>query len=595
MTVDQREKAISASRVLFKIPPYRKVLLYLIAFTFFAGFLIKLYAGNSPAASLVYGGAEGFLLLALPALLAGGISSFYSKQPFKYYAFLGLASAVLAAVVYFIAMASGQVLTGIIVANALVVLLWFITSFITLNQGAKSLALSLLQPFFNIAFLWFWERFGFFESTLPLGSPVIAFLKILVSGGILLLGLWVVFYVINAPAKRNFGVSTVQAVALFFAQWTSGKKEFEQVLAEMGEAVETNIEGIVFANPRGKLKAIFLSPQVHFGPFGNLGGSEFPFLLGEKISSGAKTPCFVFHSTVNHDFNPIYSASHSLIAKTVLEEVKNSRRKSFAKTACFIQGKSGSAGVAGFAFGQNAFLSLSRAPEGTEDIELSMGLALRNAALRNFSQAVVVDRHNSITDGGIFRVGSREYFEFENAVSQISPAVGRKFKMGVDENKLEGFSVENGIAKAGLKTAVFEMGGRKYAIVLIDGNNITPSFRAKALLALKGFGFAWADVFSTDSHSVNRLGGVHNPVGKNLDQEKLAGEIRKSVGRASENLEECGARFYSRRISISVLGGRKQSELISTINSIVAIARILAPAILILSVILVIALLASSA
>ena len=253
--------------------------------------------------------------------------------------------------------------------------------------------------------------------------------------------------------------------------------------------------------------------------------------------------------------------------------------------------------MAAFAFNKNSFLALSRAPESTEDIELSMGVALKNLALRNWNDAIVVDKHNSITDGSIFRMGSKEFFEFQEAVGKSTPAKGgkqTKFKMGVSENPLPQFSLEKGIGRAGLKTAVFEFQGKRYCIILVDGNNILPEFRAKTILALKEFGFAWADVFSTDTHSVNKLGGIHNPIGKSVSHEKLIREIKKSVGEAVGDLEECSAAFFSKRISISVLGGRKQSELISTINSIVAIARVIAPIIFGISIILVLYLLLSS-
>ncbi|HIH20534.1 TPA: DUF2070 family protein [Candidatus Micrarchaeota archaeon] len=594
VAIDQREKAVSVSRMLKPIPRQRKTLINLILATFLAGFAYRLFAGKSLGEALVFGGAEGVLLLGLPALLAASLAWIYERRPFKYYAFIAACAAVLASIGYFIGIATGQVLTGIVVTNALVFVFWFAAAFVGLNLGIKSFPAAFGQAFFNMAFLWFWQKFGVFETGLHIGSIAIAFLQLAIAAGILLLGLWALFYVINAPAKRNFGISTIQAMALFFAQWTTGEKEFEEVLAEMGESVQTNVEGVMFKTKSGKPKALFLSPQVHYGPFGNLGGSEFPTLLSKKISPAIRAPCFVFHSTVIHDFNPVHSSSHALIAKTALEEIARKKETSYASTASFVKEKEGSASVAGFGFRQKAFLTLSRAPESSEDVELSMGIALKNLALREWRDAVIVDRHNSITDGSIFRIGSKEYYEFQDAVGALSPAKESKFKMGVAENTLRDFSIEKGIGQAGLKTAVFEIAGRKYCIVLIDGNNIIPEFRARALLALKDYGFSWADVFSTDTHSVNKLGGVHNPIGKGTDNEKLLREIRKSAGAALEDLQECKAAFFSKRISISVLGGRKQSELTSTINSVVAITRIVAPAILVLSILLVLYLLAFS-
>lgn len=598
MAVDQRERAIGTSRFFIGIPSYRLTLALLLIVTLFAGIAFRVYARNAWSSALVYGGAEGVLLLGLPALFAGTLATIYTKQKFKYYVFIATVSAVLTCVVYFIGFVTNQVLLGIIVANALSILLWYVSTYIGLNQKRKAIFLSVVQAFFNASFLWFWQKYSFIEPTLAIGSLPIAFFKIIISAAILLTGMLVVFYFINAPAKRNFGISTIQALGLFFAQWTSGQKGFEEVLAEMGEPVETRIEGIVFKTKSGKRKAMFLVPQVHFGPFGNVGGSEFPALLSQKISAETKAPCFVYHTTVNHDFNPVYSSTYALIEKKALEQAHNLDRdkKKFSSTFCFVEKKSsGAAKAAAFGFGKNAFLTLTRAPQSTEDIELSLGMALKNLAMRSWDNAIIVDRHNSLTDGSMFRTGAKEYFEFEDAVSKtVPPATQAKFKMGVAENPLDAFTLESGIGKAGMKVAVFESAGKKYGIVLIDGNNIHPPFRSAALLALKDYGFAWADVFSTDTHSVNKLGGVHNPIGKVLNQEKLIAEMRKTVEQALSNTEECEAAFFSERISTSVWGGRKQSELTSTINSVVAIVKVLAPVVLIISIILVVLLLLSS-
>ena len=595
MSVDRREKAISASRVLFTLPPASRTLALMLVFSFAAGFLFRLFLQSPLSSALVYGGSEGILLLALPALLAGAIAaaSSSSRRPFRYYAFVGFAAACLAAIGYFAGIASGQILTAVVAVNAIVVLVWFVAVFLGLNQGLKSVPISFLHAFFNISFLWFWQKIGVIETSVAIGSPVIAFFKIIFSSAILLFGLWAVFFILNAPGKRNFGVSTIEAVALFFAQWTSGKKEFEEVLAEMGEPIETSVEGFVFKRKNGKTQGIFVIPQVHFGPFGNLGGSEFPALMSQKISSETRTPTFVFHTTVNHDLNPVYSSSHAMAAKSVLDSISQKKKTDFSSTASFFSAREGEAGVAGFSFGKNALLTLSRAPESTEDIELPLGMALKNKAERKWDNAGLVDRHNSMTDGYIFGVGNKEYFEFEKAIEKAASLKPKEgfLKAGFAEDPLEGFALNNGIGKAGLKTAVFEIGRKKYCIILIDGNNMLPEFRTSVLLSLKDRKFEWADVFSTDTHSVNNLNGVHNPIGKNTDNGRLIRKIVESAVKAEERLAESGAAFFSKRISISVLGGRRQNELISTVNSIIAIARVIAPVVLLASIVLVVALL----
>jgi len=124
---------------------------------------------------------------------------------------------------------------------------------------------------------------------------------------------------------------------------------------------------------------------------------------------------------------------------------------------------------------------------------------------------------------------------------------------------------------------------------LFDMGSVFPEFRQRVLLALKQFDFDYADVFSTDSHSVNAIGGVHNPVGLNGDTQKLLAEVVACVKSAIEDQEKCSARMFVRRVPVIVLGAKKQSELTSTINSIVAVLKIIAPAVFIASLALVVA------
>ncbi|MCX6768046.1 MAG: DUF2070 family protein [Candidatus Micrarchaeota archaeon] len=600
------QKAVSVTGLIFTLPSYRKTTAYLLAVSFAAGFLLtallSINGSFSLTDALVYGGAEGVLVLALPALVAAALATTMAsrkefRKGFRHFIFIAFASAVLAAAVYIAGVLvtkfwNVELYVPVLLANSLVFILWFTSSYVALNYGRKAVVLSLLQPVANLSFTVLWRA----SDAMGAPSPIVAAGSFIVSTAILLVALWSLFYMINAPARRNFGISGVQAAALFFAQWIKGSKGLEEVLSEMGEKATTLLGVVVFrkrrtqaaAVARGELgggyKAFFVVPHVHFGPFGNLGGSEFPAAISRWVAGKFGAPAFVFHSLTDHDFNPVYSSSVHGVEKALGEMV--ARQKKFSGEASFVFSERDSGRVFGFSFGGKGFLAVSRAPHSTEDIEFPLGVALRNRALKKFSEAVLVDCHNSKTSGHKIESGGGDYFAFEEAIDSLDPGEdGGQLRMGTAVDDLKGFSTTEGIAGAGLRVAVFGVGARKYCLVLIDANNALPAFRAEVLSRLRKFGFDYCDIMTTDSHAVNAVNGTHNPLGMRTSRKALAERIDAAVAQALNDLEPVEAGMAVEKIELEILGSKRSSELISTVNSIVAVTKITAPAVFVLSVV----------
>ncbi len=615
-------QASSLARIFFSVPSPRLSVAYLLVVSFAAGFLSRfLYAPGGLASVFLYGGADGILLLAFPALFAAVFSTaFLSRKEFgkgfKYNVFLSLASAVLASVIYFVGLVAenfwgARVDVGlfVLVANALVFILWFVASFIAFNAGWKAFVSSFFQPFFNLSFLFLWTRFTALETSFAVENPVLGLFKLFVAAMIMLLALWAFFFIVNAPWKRNLGVSALQASTLYFAQFLRGSKDFERLLNEISESVSVPVSIFAFRKSvkksvgrrvgvaGGKLKALFVVPALHFGPFGNVGGSEYPALVSRELEKRFRAPTFVFHALVNHDLNPVYSSDYVKVASVAGELVEKSlKERGWLRKACFASASSGYSNVSSFVFGERGadagFASVSRAPESTDDFDYALGLALHNALLKRYAQGVVVDRHNSLRLGGVEKIyaGSSAFEDYETVVEVLRvPNQRKRFALGVASDSLEGFSVKHGIAGMGLRVAVFRIAGRKHCIVLVDGNNATPEFRGKLVALLKKrFGFSFVDLFTTDTHAVNSLSAVDNPLPSLAGERALLERVEASAARAIKDLEDCEAFFASKKTSFSVLGSERESEFLATINSVIAVAKIIAPLILFASIALVV-------
>ncbi|MBI2445826.1 DUF2070 family protein [Candidatus Micrarchaeota archaeon] len=588
MVKDSRGKMISLSNMLVELPSSRILTAYLLVVSVVAGFLMQLFRTADPLQAAFYGSAHGFWVLFLPALLTYGLLSYAIKKHFDAYA---LASALLVTSL----VASGYVLgslvqglfgsglyTAVLVVNAASVAAWLIALRVVLSAGPRmALALCGAHAVFNLAALVVWNGFGLIAG-LGVSVSSLSLLQFVLSAGILLLALGALVYVLNAPSERNFGVSTTEALALFFAQWVHGEQGLEDFFGGFGQKVRTWIGAVAFRRKDGSLKAAFLVPQIHFGPFGNLGSSRLPQQLSDYFRREFESEAFTFHGLVNHDMNLVHSREAEVVAQQFGDLVRTARP--YASAAFLDLRQVGETRVAALGFGRSAWISLTRAPHSTEDFDLGAGLALRNLALRRFDEALVVDRHNSLTNGEMFDVGSDVYNRYVDAVESLRVQSGGSLRLGVASDSLPEFSIPDGIGGAGLKVAVFSMGRKKACVVLVDGNNAVPDFRAKVLKRLEPFGFDLVDLYTSDTHSVNTIGGIHNPVGARLDRVLLMDRIVAAVRLALDDLEPVKAAVSARRIDVSVLGVQRQAELLSTINAIVSVAKVVAPLVFLISI-----------
>ena len=95
-------------------------------------------------------------------------------------------------------------------------------------------------------------------------------------------------------------------MSYLFSAWLYHNKDMEKAFEQVGENAKTLISVMGFK--RRNDTVFFVTPYVHYGPFGNLGGSEFSHLIAEAIDEAHKSRTFVFHGTVTHDLNPVARA-----------------------------------------------------------------------------------------------------------------------------------------------------------------------------------------------------------------------------------------------------------------------------------------------
>jgi len=575
-------RAVNLTSYLITLPPATHIVIAMLAFGLAFGFAINVGNARPLEASIL----DGLVLLALPALITSVVVKLMArKMPYRRIA----ATALGGEIVYCIAYAAGTLLVGVnpflaqfvvLVGAALVFVFWYVIARFVFILKYRSILFAIIQLILYLTFLASDQALHVTNGPLMDMAP-----KFFIAAFILLGALLIFFFIINAPMKKNLGLSSTDAVSLFFSQWLYHNKDLEKAFDQVGEPVKTVLSIMGFK--RKSDTVFFVTPCVHFGPFGNLGGSEFSYLIAEEMDRKHGSKTFVFHGTVTHDLNPVSSSQISNVLGAVDDALEKAAYTE-AKISLAL-GDEKECRAQALVINDAAMVGLSRAPEVTEDINFGLGLALMGEAERHVATSMVVDQHNAET-GEItsFEPGSLAGFGYMNAIRDAltKKSAKKPLKVGVAFRSVE----STVMGKAGIKVAVFST-SPEYVIVLLDSNGVTPQFRDRLESEVKETGKKLgrefvAGIYTTDTHQTNMVRGVLNPLKE--EGETLAA-VRSACEDAFADMQE--AKFFAdkRWFDIRVLGARQSIEVISTVNSIVAVAKITLPLVFIGSILLLLA------
>ena len=598
--MSSENKLVSLTKYIMTLPPTRISLFSMVFLSFIIGciaFLLAPSANDSILYSIVYGGSTGFLIFGLMSIMGGGltqpmVNSFKGRHmKMKQSMFLALASMMIVGVIYLIGSVVSVFTVNNYVLNALIfgcviafafrtLVIWG-TSNISL---LKSVVISVVQPALILSML---VVISFLTSvTTNMGdfSIIAITVKIVIASVILVIAIYSFVAVIESPMRKNLGVGGLELLSLALAHITEGSPAMETLFEDIGEPIDT-LTGIFSFKGKNGVKAIFLSPCVHPGPLGNIGGGNMPTILSSKFD----TFTMVSHGPSTHDFNPVASKEINKIEKVVKEALNDMDYSESASK--FFRVENEGAVIGAQYFGKNLLMLATFAPDGFDDIDFGVGLALMNLAKASCEaqNVVLVDCHNSFKgEGGRVLPGNKEVFELMGAVEKLkAPEQENGIKVGCSSDPLDNISKEDGIGQSGVKVMVIEVGSQKTAYVLLDANNMVIGFRGVILEKVKSLGLDHAEVMTTDTHFVNTMSGGHNPVGTKMQDEIING-ILKCTKEALNDLEDVSVGCKVANIKdIKTFGPLNATELVTTISSIVAVSRIFAPLVFLLALLFV--------
>lgn len=583
------------SKYLKTLPKTKYSIIGMMIISFLMGsayYLIDLVPNVGIIEDFIYGGLFGFAVLGISSIMSGALNQQVIKSlhginlKIKHSMFLsGLSMFILGAIIILGCIISRLINIDIFI-NSMLFACVLIYGFNTLVFWATSKVrftiaaiTGLIQPALIIA-MYISISFLFVDTSFM--GPVILqiILKAIVASIIFVLAIYAFIKIISSPFKKNLGIGVLDLLSLFIAHINEGSNSLEGLFENMSEAIDTIVTFVSFKSENG-IKALFISPSVHPGPLGDLGGSNMPTILANQFDHFT----MVAHGPSTHDFNPIAVSEIDKIEESVK---KGLRHVEYSATASkFIRYKCEKAKIGVQFFNEGMVILSTFAPEAVDDIEFGVGLTMMAQSRNhcNVKDSIIVDCHNSFTpESGEVLPGNSEVFQLMDVIESINPEQEKyEVKVGCYADNMGTLDKEEGIGESGIKTMIVEVGGQRTAYVLFDSNNMERGFRQEIIDEVSDLEIDEIEVMTTDTHTVNTLSRGYNPIGI-AKRDEIIEYVKTSIVEAINDLEKVEVGTGTQKIeNLNTFGPKNSTELISTISSVVAVSKIIAPVLLITS------------
>ena len=509
---------------------------------------------------------SGFLLILIPAVMSALMFRILRSVMLKRSMFLMLIASLLYFMIYAVFFITSS-LDLLILGYSGIFIIVFLGAYFVFRLRYSAIALSMVQLFFFGLMLYY---LSFITS-----SPSDLLPKLALASLIFASLSYVLIYIINAPLKKAFSISSSRAFSMFVSQWLYDSKDLEKEFDRIGAYSNTYIDALYLRNSSGT--CLISIPQVHFGPFGSLGGSDFTTQIARSLEGQGIGCAVVMHGACTHDQNPTTSAQLRRITDPLSKFIREAESSASPAMMAFVETKHASASARHLILNDSVLSSFSRHPQTTEDMDFGLGLLLREMGRSRFGCSMIADEHNAET-GEItqFLLGSDEAHEYVCAMEELRgcrlPAL-RVAKAGF--GNAYGPDGAHGIGGNGVSVVCLTVGRTSVVYVIIDANGITIEAKRAFESALHKH-FTHAVIMTTDTHALNKVSGVVNPFGSE-DYSHIIGHIAEKAAsfKRSASPFKCYAKTVEARVKI--FGPRQSLKLIGTVNSIVAMTKLVAP------------------
>ena len=428
----------------------------------------------------------------------------------------------------------------LILSNAFIYGYWFLINRVVMDQKRSQIVTAAFQPVLNVLFFIPMGRY-LLNASIPLEPSLLK----LWSGMLVFMVIgYIILYIMDSPAKKALRISGVDIVTAMVNQWMYDITKDVEVFNGTGVKRDVTTDLIVLRGKKG-IKAVFANPDIHYGPFYEIGGGIATEYLGRKIEEATGAAPFIMHGAVSIEDNPVSTRQIYGLSSSIVQQLSSLHPSSFRNASGAVySGSDKPCRAIGIAIGDSCILSLSKAPTVTEDIAKSVGRSLAASASGRFRNVVLVDAHNSRTESsseeelrGIYPE-SKYVAKYGNAIKRMcSQKAGRSgLRFGAYAERLSPRLDRKDLGTGYTSVAVFQFGsGRRFCMVYFDANNMLPGLREEIIGHINEKFGADAEVYTTDTHSVNTIAlPASNVLGRETKAQELIpildGMIAQAVG-----------------------------------------------------------------
>lgn len=377
-------------------------------------------------------------------------------------------------------------------------------------------------------------------------------------------------FLIDQVGKETLNVSTFSLFRAFLANWVEDlNMPLEGFFEKLGNTRDIDISMLAFrVKGEEKFKAILVVPSFHPGPFKNVGSSILPLKIQSTLEQKLDCVVAVPHGLFGHEHNLSSQAQNKRVLKAIS---KTTEFKPYSQTVTkLVRIKKDIASATCQIFGGCALLTLTLAPNTTEDLPKEIGLSLIGEIKKlGLSAAYIINAHNSID--GVLKENQTTRFLTEAALTALRKAVSQKaarLEMGAAKAVLKSFNIRDGMGQGGITVFVTKVSEQKTGYVVIDGNNMVQGLREKILSKLKDIGIDTGEVLTTDTHVVSGVvmnsRGYH-PIGEVMDHATLIKCIEETALKAIHNMEPVETAWHIETVPNVKVMGKMQIKAMSSL------------------------------
>ncbi|UCH03098.1 MAG: DUF2070 family protein [Candidatus Bathyarchaeota archaeon] len=569
-------KAASYYKKLFSFPKYWILIALIFTLNVFSSIIVFLVV-FSTFWGMIRGFLFGILALSCPMILADMISvNLITKTDvifnLKRSASLSLVlCGFIQIILFFGAVLQKLLANSIILFYSSIFSVCIILSFrflvlviVTELKSFRVMLSIILQPLLYLfSIMMFWR----------IWHPVIILAMILTSS-VMLIASFVFIYFVNKQGELAIGIGAIDLFKGFLANWLEDLTyPLETYFEKIGSISDVSIAILAFGKKEA-INALMVVPEIHPGPFRNLGSSNIPYMIQKTLGEKYNAITMVTKGISSHELD---LASQQQCEKVLKEIEKLAKFSVFSpKATKMIRAEVGLGKATCQMFGDLALVTITCAPESMEDILSEINTEIIDEGKKMGAlHVVVIDAHNSIG-------GAEEVFDMSDELLKdlkmatrmaIKKAVNEfkeSFEIGVATVTPVEFGVIQGMGEGGITALVVVVGKQRYAYITIDGNNMIRGLREKIRFSLNDL-IDDCEVLTTDTHSVNALSSSirgYYPIGEVINHKTLISYIRNVVMQAASATQKSENSYRLETIkNIKFIGERRLIELSKLVDS----------------------------